>query len=190
MNKKQIEYTIELTNKSKCDYFCKNYHYSKTCPNSKYIFLIKENNKEVGVITFGKGANRNIGKPFNLEMNELYELTRCAFNNHHNYLSMYIAKCIKDIRKKEKNIKAIISYSDLRQEHYGILYKSANFKLHKETKMSGIEIYDNGVWRHQRNYWKEWLEKGKGLGLTFKSYCDSKYEIRKQSNKIRWVYYL
>lgn len=142
MNNKQIEFKMELCEHKTIKHFCENYHYSKTAPASIYKFLFVENAKEVGVITFGRGANRNIAKPFNLEQENVLELTRVAFNKHHNYLSSYISKCIKHIKQQDKNVKLIISYADKRQLHDGVLYKACSFNNDGERKMNGIEYYD------------------------------------------------
>ena len=141
MNKKQIPWTWEQTDYHTAKEFCEKYHYSGTIPTAnKYLFLFYENNEPVGIISFGAGANRNIGKPYGLEQNQVIELTRVAFKDHHNYLTTYIAQALKEIKKDNPEIKKVISYSDLRHSHEGTLYKAANFKFDAETKMSGIDM--------------------------------------------------
>ena len=189
MDKKQVEWRMEETDHKTIKYFCENFHYSKTAPASQFKFLFFENNEPVGVITFGKGANRNIAKPFGLEMENVLELTRCAFKKHHNYLSMYISKAIKQIKQDNKDIKLIVSYSDLRQQHEGALYKSANFEFDGERKMSGIEYFDEEKqrWSHQRNLWKDWCDIKENETRTFNQWANDKYKTRKQSPKYRWI---
>lgn len=187
MNKEQVEWEMELTDHSVAKYFCETYHYSRTAPASQYKFLFKENGIPVGVILFGKGANRNIAKPYGLEMENVLELTRVAFKEHHNYLSMYISKAIKHIKNIDKNLKLIVSYADLRH-HEGTLYKSSNFKFDNLSKMSGIEYFDDGRWKHQRNMWKEYKAyKEKYGNIKFKDFVSSRFEIRKQSDKARYI---
>ena len=141
-----------------CKNLCKDYHYSKTCPPSQFYFIVYEDNELVGCITYGQGANRNGAKQFNLTSKECLELTRCCFIKHKNYLSVYISKAHKLLKKL--GYKLIYSYSDIRQQHYGTLYKANSFVLYGERKLNGIEIYDNNkqMWVHQRNYWKPYME--------------------------------
>lgn len=45
-------------------YACQNYHYSKTIPASKLVKIgVWENEKFIGAVIFGLGANNNLGKP-------------------------------------------------------------------------------------------------------------------------------
>ncbi len=123
-----------------CKMLCKDYHYSKTCPASQFYFVVYEDNELVGCITYGQGANRNGAKQFGLTSKECLELTRCCFISHKNYLSKYISQAHKYL--KSLGYKLIFSYSDLRQQHFGTLYKANSFVLVGERKLNGIEIYD------------------------------------------------
>lgn len=173
---------------------CVDTHYSRTCPPSKYYFFVKEKGELIGVITFGVGANRNALLQFRnkeLNWNNALELTRCAFYKHQNYLSFYIAKILKKL--KEYGYVLIFSYCDVGwQNHDGALYKSCNFKAFGHRNLSGFEVYENGRWRHQRNYWKPYLDaKKENPNLKFREYLSSrKLEVRRQGRKVVWVYQL
>lgn len=126
----------------------------------------------------------NGAKQFNLTHKEALELTRVCFIKHKNYISFYESKINKILKKN--NIKLVYSYSDLRQQHTGSLYKSCNFKFKGEKKLNGIEIWseEKQRWEHQRNYWK----KFKKQDLKWNDFIAKEgYKTRKQSNKYLWV---
>ena len=191
-NNKVVPWRMEYTNHKTLKHFCEKYHYSKTCPASVYRYVFYENDKQVGIISFGNGTNRFIGRPFNLEQNQVLELTRVAFKEHSNYLSVYLSNAIKDIKKRDKKILLIISYSDLRQSHYGTLYKANSFIFDSERKLYGIEVLKEGKWTHQKGYsegFKQYKRDNPNIKISLKEYCSNVLglEIRKQSNKYRWV---
>lgn len=186
------EYEIKINEKNAFKIgkeLCEKYHYSATCPPSKYYFTIYENSELVGILTYGTGANMNGSKQFNLSQQEALELTRVCFSKHQNFLSLYISKAHKHL--KSKGIKLIYSYSDLRQSHFGTLYKSANFKFVAERKLNGDEIFneEKNRWEHQRNYWKKYkLYKQQNSDITWNEWIKKEnFKTRKQSNKYLWV---
>lgn len=184
-------YEIKINEKEafkKAKWLCENFHYSRTVPPSKYYFTVYEEGELCGVITYGNGANRNGAKQFNLSQQQALELTRCAFKSHKNYLSLYISKAHKYL--KTQNIELVYSYSDLRQSHFGTLYKSANFKFQAERKLQGDEIYNEEKkrWEHQRNYWKKYKAEKEKSNISWKDFLiKNNYKTRKQSNKYLWV---
>ena len=59
------------------------WHYSRCMPAGKTVKIgVWENGEFIGVIIYSLGANNNIGKPYNLNMTEVCELTRVALSGH------------------------------------------------------------------------------------------------------------
>lgn len=107
-------------------YAVMNWHYSKAMPVGKLVkFGVWENDKFIGCVLFGRGANNNIGKPYNLEQTEVCELVRVALTNHSCFVSEIMAKCFSIL--KSQNIKLVVSYADTEQNHIGIIYQASNW---------------------------------------------------------------
>lgn len=109
-------------------YACENWHYSGVVPVGKLVKIgAWENNKFIGVVVFGRGANNNMLKPFNLEANEGCELVRIALCSHIAPVSKILSIAIKFLKKTNSGIKLIVSYADADQGHYGGIYQATNW---------------------------------------------------------------
>lgn len=107
---------------------CQNWHYSKVMPAGKTVKVgAWEDGKFIGCVIFSRGANNNIGKPYNLKQTEICELTRVALNKHKAPVSQILAYAIKMLKKNSPGIKLIISYADKEQEHHGGIYQATNW---------------------------------------------------------------
>ena len=169
---------------------CENYHYSKTVPPSKHYFLVYEESELVGCLTFGTGANPYMNTHLKVQNGEALELTRVCFSKHKNYISFYFKKCIQIL--KANGIKLVFSYSDLRQSHFGTLYRAMNFQCMGEKKLKGVEIWNEtkNRWEHQRNYWKKYKAR-ENQELNWDKWVEfMEFKTRPQSNKILWIYKL
>ena len=109
-------------------YACENWHYTRSMPVGKLIKIgVWENDKFIGVVLFGRGANNNMLKPFKLEMTEGCELVRIALKEHKTPVSRIIAIAIKFLQKKSPSLKLIVSYADADQDHHGGIYQATNW---------------------------------------------------------------
>jgi len=136
-----------------CDYKAAKYavehwHYSKVLSVSTNVFIgVWENTKFIGVIVFGRGANKNIGNPYGLEQTEVCELTRVALNKHINPVTRILAIAIKLLKKQSIGIKLIVSYADPNQKHYGGIYQGGGW-IYEGLTDSQREYFVKDRWVH------------------------------------------
>lgn len=105
-----------------------NWHYSKQMPIGKLIkYGVWENEKFIGVVLFGRGATPNLGKPYDLQQNELCELVRVALDKHEAPVSQIVSKAIKNLKLHNTGLRLIVSFADPDQGHYGGIYQAGNW---------------------------------------------------------------
>lgn len=105
-----------------------NYHYSKAMPAGKLIKIgVWEDEKFIGAVLFGRGANNNIGKSYNLEQTQVCELVRVALRKHEHPVTEILGKSIKILKETNPGLKLIVSYADSNQGHLGIIYQAGNW---------------------------------------------------------------
>lgn len=106
-------------------------HYSHKWPGANILsYGVFSTDSLVGVITFGKGVCAHYIKFVpGTAQNEYLELTRVWIHDDigKGAESRTIGWCLRDIKKRFPEIKWVISYSDLNQEHQGIIYRATNF---------------------------------------------------------------
>jgi hypothetical protein len=81
-----------------------------------------EDGKFIGCVIFGRGANNNLHKPFNLDMTQCVELTRVALTQHKSQTSKIVSIAIKMLKKQSPGIRLIVSYADPEHGHVGAMY--------------------------------------------------------------------
>ncbi|MGG3873251.1 protein Mom [Brevibacillus laterosporus] len=114
---------------------CENFHYSKSLPAGKLVKIgAWEDGKFIGVVIFSRGANNRIGSPYNLPQTECCELTRVALTKHQSFVSEILAKAIKFLKEQSPNIKLIVSYADVEQNHKGGIYQATNWIYEGKTE--------------------------------------------------------
>ncbi|MEM7738704.1 MAG: protein Mom, partial [Deinococcota bacterium] len=80
-------------------YACENWHYSQSVPAGKLVKVgVWEDGKFIGCIIFSRGANNNIGKPYQLKQTEICELTRVALTQHKTPVSKMLAIALRMLR--------------------------------------------------------------------------------------------
>lgn len=130
-------------------YACVNWHYSKSLPSSKLIkYGVWEDEKFIGCVIYGRGANNNIGKPFNLEQTQICELVRVALTTHITPVTRIIAITLKMLKKENPDLLKVISYADkTNQGHEGIIYKAGNWQqLPDSVKMNMALSYKGKIY--------------------------------------------
>lgn len=109
-------------------YACENWHYSGVVPVGKLVKIgAWENNKFIGVVVFGRGANNNMLKPFSLKADEGCELVRIALSTHITPVSKILSVATKFLKKANSGLKLIVSYADADQGHHGGIYQATNW---------------------------------------------------------------
>lgn len=115
--------TIEST-----EYACRNWHYSKSVPVGKSVKIgVWENGLFKGVVVFSRGATPHIGKPYNLYMDEICELTRVALTKHQTPVTKIISISLKLLKKKSPKLRLVVSYADADQNHHGGIYQGGGW---------------------------------------------------------------
>lgn len=129
MNK--VDLRIDWATHAAAKYAVENWHYSKCLPSSlqkRVAIGAWESGKFMGVVVFGHGANPNIGKPYNLTINECVELTRVALNkNHKSNVSRIVRIALKFLKQSQPKLRLIVSYADQAQDHHGGIYQAGNW---------------------------------------------------------------
>lgn len=152
-NNKLIKFSFNnvMINESKwsneINNFLDNYHYAKKGRNSKIIYSVSINDKLIGVIKFASVIRMEVATTLNFNHREILELDRfCIHPSYHkrNFASWLISRIIKNIKSDHKDIKCLVSFSDLGQGHDGAMYKASNWKLIWKTAESYIYINRNG----------------------------------------------
>ena len=133
-------------------YACLHWHYSKVVPAGKLVKVgVWEDEKYVGCILFGRGANHNIGKPYGLKQTECCELVRIALCIHEHPVTKMVSLAIKFLRRVSPNTKMIISYADIGEGHLGIIYQAGNWYYVGKTKGGTAQLlFSDGKTMHKR----------------------------------------
>lgn len=124
----QPELKIDWASHDAAKYSCENWHYSKSLPVGKLVKVgAWEGGKFIGVVLFGRGANKNMPKPYGLQQDECVELVRVALTKHEVPVSKIMMVAIKFLRKSNPGIRLVVSYADLDSNHHGGIYQATNW---------------------------------------------------------------
>ena len=135
-------------------YACLNWHYSKCLPVGKLVKIgAWENDKFIGVVIFGRGANKSLGEPYKLDQTECCELVRIALTNHKTPVSRIMSIAIKLLKNIHKQLKLVISFADSEQNHHGGIYQATNWVYVGKTNSADEYLYKGKRW-HGRAFRK------------------------------------
>jgi hypothetical protein len=100
-------------------------HYTRSVPSGKrrvYVF-------EDAIVVFAIPANRNISRWLLGTDNLVWELARLWAPDGHraNLLTEAIAHAVRELRKDEPSVRAIVSYADPNAGHAGGVYRAASW---------------------------------------------------------------
>lgn len=119
---------LTLANINAIKYACLNFHYAKRTPPSKYAFNVYNDNDEwCGCILYGYGATAVMSKQFDLFQGEVLELIRVALNGKQECTSKAVAMSLRELHRIAPQVKIILSFADLDQNHAGIIYQATNW---------------------------------------------------------------
>ena len=165
-------------------YAVENWHYSKCMPSASLFKLgVWEDKKFIGVVIFGRGASPQIFKYFKLEQTELCELVRVALKKHKTSVSKIISVCIRILKKSSPGLKAIVSFADSEQGHFGIIYQAGNWDYLGESALDK-RYKKNGKLHHPRSL-------GSKYGNRRDEFLKNKgYEAVKVGIKYRYCFFL
>ena len=147
-------------------------------PKSKLVKIgVWENNKFIGCIIFGSGANNNMLKPYGLSMQQGCELVRVALSTHKSPVTKIISIAIRLLKQNFPKLRLIISYADQRQNHLGIIYQAGNW-IYTGSLKSTDEYFIDGKWWHQR-----------AVNSSFGSYKNVKYSGKRDGGyRFRYLF--
>jgi len=127
-----------------------NWHYSKCMPSGKAIrFGVWEDSKFIGAVMFGRGACRSLMKPYGLTQMQGCELTRIALRAHQTPVTKIVSIATKMLRKTNPGLRLIVSFTDDRQGHLGVIYQAGNWVFTGKVH-STDNFFFEGRWRHMR----------------------------------------
>jgi hypothetical protein len=101
-------------------------HYARRIPSISYAFGLYENEKLVGVCTYGTPSSATLRNGIAGPENSKYvlELNRlCLDTKAENAASMLVGRSLQMLPKPS----IVVSYADTEQEHVGYVYQACNF---------------------------------------------------------------
>jgi hypothetical protein len=120
-------------------------------PSGKLVHIgVWENEKFIGVVIFGRGANNNIGERYHLEQVQICELVRIALTAHVSPVSKIAAHAIRMLRQQSPGLRLIVSYADPAQGHHGGIYQAGNW-LYVGSSQPQRAVVIDGVSMHKRS---------------------------------------
>lgn len=168
-----MNYEVKSIDYQDCKEWFLKKHYAKRMPPIDFCFGLYDNDKLIGVCSFGTPAStavREMIKSF-----KLYELNRLviAENIKKNSLSYFVSKCLLMMPKPS----VIVSYADTSQNHHGYIYQATNwiytglslkfmdYMVKGMEHLNGATIFDMSRGKENR---AEWLRQKFGDKLYMK----------------------
>lgn len=172
---------LEIASHKAIKYACMNFHYAKAVPNVGFAFNVFNGSGEwCGVICYGVGATNNIARPYRLNQGQVIELLRMALNGKQESTTKALALSIKLAKKKNPNVKLIVSYADSEQGHYGIIYQATNWYYTGYSTDTNLIV--NGKREHRRTL-------GSRMGTcSTKEIRKKGYNVEVLKTKPKWKY--
>ena len=138
------------------------WHYSHTMPQGRaQHYGVWEHGRFVGVVLYGRGANRNLGPSLGLSTYETCELTRIALGDHDSPVSQIVPRTIAILRASSPGLRVIVSLADPYYGHHGGIYQAMNW-LYLGTSQPTPMFRDahGRLWHHR-------VVGGRGVPLQF-----------------------
>lgn len=157
-------------------------HYAKRIPIIRFAFGLYENNKLVGIVTYGPTPTPQVQK-FMLGLgweNNIVELNRlCVETKTKNAASFLVSNSLKMLPKPM----AVVSYADGGQGHIGYIYQATNFIYTGAVTAHDDEYMINGKKTHARSL------AARGITNPKEWAKQNNIQIIKAKPKHRYVYF-
>jgi hypothetical protein len=135
-----MNYQVKSIDYQDCKEWLLKKHYAKRIPMIQFSFGLFDNEKIIGVCTYGTTIAIDIRKKFEYHV---YELNRLVVNEQlpKNTLSFFVSKTIKMMPSPC----VLLSYADTTKGHHGYIYQATNWiytglsAIVKEYKIKGQE---------------------------------------------------
>lgn len=159
------DYKITITTRAETEPLITKHHYSHTMPrNSKYHFLVYYRDKLEGALCLGYGIRPKIKTSWgDIKEGEMLEFDRMWLSDvpPKTSESKVIGMMVKLLRKLDRKIRYLLSYSDGTVGNTGTIYKASNFKelpplkadfyiLADGTRVHPVSMYH----RHKTRAWE------------------------------------
>jgi hypothetical protein len=160
-----VDLRVDWCSYEAAKYAVMHWHYSRSMPSGKLVkFGAWENDRFIGCVLFGRGANRNIGLEYGLTQYQAVELVRVALSEHESKTSEIVSVAMKRINQTQEGIRLLVSYADNRQKHVGIIYQALNWLYVGEIPLdlyvfNGKEYHSRSVFCTYGTRSMEWLRK-------------------------------
>jgi hypothetical protein len=162
VNSPRPDLKLDWCSHSAARYACLHWHYSKRTPVFKRVNIgIWEAQQFIGAIIFSQGATPEIGNPFGLNRQEICELTRVALTDHVWPVSRMISVSIAMLRRQSPGLKAVISFADKKQQHYGGIYQASGWCYLGLSRTGYIVV--NGVTVHPKTLHSRYGKGGQSI---------------------------
>jgi len=146
----KAELRIDWATHAAAKYACENWHYSGCLPVGKLVKVgAWEGGKFIGVVLFGRGANHNMVKGYNLTQDQGCELVRVALTRHCAPVSRIMTLAVAFLKKQSPELRLVVSYADPDQNHHGAIYQACNW-IYRGLSASAIKVWYNGKWSHKK----------------------------------------
>ena len=157
-------------------------HYAKRIPQIMFAFGLYEEDRLMGVVTYGIPASPSLcmgicGKEYSDKVLELNRV--CLQNNDKNQASFLVANSIKLLPKPT----IVVSYADTGQGHIGYVYQATNF-MYTGLSANRVDWTVKGL-EHKHS---KTLSDGMTLESIKEKYGDDFY-YTERSRKHRYIYF-
>jgi hypothetical protein len=127
-----------------------NWHYSEKMPIGKLVtFGVWEDEKFIGAIIFGRGANPHMANSRGLRQDQAVELIRVALRSHLAPVSQIVGIALKQLNVTNPGLRLVVSYADPEQNHVGTIYQAGNWIFTGQGPQN-IQYFFEGKWYHSR----------------------------------------
>ncbi len=151
----------------------------------------------IGCLIYGNPVGRSAAESISplISTDQVFELTRLFIHDGYgkNIESYCIARSFDWIRKFRPDIKALISYADVEQNHRGGIYQATGWIYQGNSSMSLMPNYsvslsnDPYEWIHSRTVFEKY---GSHNIEHLKNTIGKTFYRKKESTKHRYVYFL
>ena len=165
----KVDLRLDWCSHAAAKYAVEHWHYSKTMPCGKNIYVgVWENKTFIGVVVFGTGAAPQASSPYKLKRQQVCELVRVSLREHISPVSKVVAVALRFLKKKCPLLRIVISYADPEQDHRGVIYQAGNWVytgptgpcVHFVNSKTGKRIHSKTLKTGRRGYATQLLASG------------------------------
>lgn len=169
-------FSIKSISREECKQFLLNIHYAKRMPCISYSFGCYEEDKLIGIVTYGQTANNNLNKWGDFKLLELNRL--CFIKQVKNLASWFVSRTFALLPHPT----ILISYADSSWNHHGYIYQALNF-IYLGSSKGDTEFIINGRQFHRKRMYEMF---GTGSVKQLKELCPHAISV-KQGDKHRYI---